>query len=243
MRVFGLIGYPLSHSYSADYFNSKFRSLGLKDHIYKIFQIENMSEFKNLLQFEPEIEGLNVTIPYKEQVLPFVNELSSEATEIGAINCIKIHERKFTGYNTDCFGFEKAYIETIIGNSSPALIIGNGGASKAVQYVLRMHGIDFMVVSRTTSDLTINYQEISQEIFKNHQTIINTTPLGTFPAIGNLPPVPYQYLTSSHILIDLIYNPEITSFMKQGLIKNCKVFNGLSMLHHQAEESWKIWKG
>lgn len=242
MRVFGLIGFPLSHSFSADYFNSKFRELGLKDHIYKLFPIDSISELKKLLISEPDLTGLNVTIPYKEKVLSFLNDISSEAKEIGAVNCIRIREGKLTGYNTDCFGFEKAYLNPIIRKSSTVLILGNGGASKSVQFVLKKHHITYLVLSRTKSDQTITYEEVTSEIINNHKVIINTTSLGMFPDIGSLPPINYQYLSAQHILIDLIYNPEITEFLKRGLLQECKLYNGLSMLRFQAEKAWEIWE-
>jgi len=241
MRVFGLIGFPLSHSISADYFNSKFRALGLMDCIYKLFPIENIVELRNLLHSETALAGLNVTIPYKEKVIPFINELSSEAQEIGAVNCINIRGGKLTGFNTDCFGFGKAYLKAIIETSSPVLILGNGGASKAVQFVLKKYGIDFLVVSRTKLYQTITYQDVTNEIIKNYKVIINTTSLGMFPDIKKLPPINFMCISAQHILIDMIYNPESTEFLKQGLLKGCMVFNGLSMFQLQAEKAWEIW--
>jgi shikimate dehydrogenase len=242
MRVFGLIGYPLSHSFSADYFNSKFRLLGLDDHIYKLFPIKNIAEIRNLLKSEPGLTGLNVTIPYKETVIPFLDKISPEAQHIGAINCILQSEGKLYGYNTDCFGFENAYLKNIVIASSPVLILGNGGASKAVQYVLKKHHIRFLVVSRTKSDHTISYQDVTDQIIAGHKVIINTTSLGMFPETAGYPPLSYQHLAVQHILIDLIYNPELTEFMKYGLLKGCKVLNGLTMLQYQADKSWEIWK-
>lgn len=242
MRVFGLIGFPLSHSFSASYFNSKFRLLGLDDHIYKLFPIKDISEIQNLLKSEPELVGLNVTIPYKEQILPFLDNITEEAKQITAINCISIIEGKLTGHNTDCFGFEKAYLSTIIKAAASVLILGNGGASKAVQFVLKKHGIVFLVVSRTKADRTISYSELTPEMIADHTIIINTTSLGMFPNINDFPKIDYQYLSEQHILIDLIYNPEYTEFLKFGIKQGCKVHNGLSMLQNQANQAWDIWE-
>ena len=242
MRVFGLIGFPLSHSFSADYFNSKFRSLGLDDHIYKLFPLENISDLRNLLRSEPYLAGLNVTIPYKEKVLTFLDDISPEVQEICAVNCIRINEGRLYGYNTDCFGFEKAFLKHILDASAQVLILGNGGASKAVQYVLKKHNIRFLVVSRTKSDLTITYKEITTEIIKDYRVLINTTSLGMFPDTSSFPPLNYQHLSAQHILIDLIYNPKLTEFLKYGLVNGCRTYNGLSMLQFQADKAWEIWE-
>jgi shikimate dehydrogenase len=241
MRVFGLIGFPLSHSYSADFFNSKFKSFGLNDHIYKLFPIEYIADIKDLLKSEPYLSGLNVTIPYKKQVIAFLDNLSAEARQIAAVNCISIRNGKLTGYNTDCFGFEKAYLKHIIEASSRVLVLGNGGASKAVQYVLKEHDINYLIVSRTKSDLSITYHDLSSEIIKDHKVIINTTSLGMFPNTAEFPPLNYQNLTEKHFLIDLIYNPKLTVFLKTGKVRGCKVYNGLPMFQHQANKAWELW--
>lgn len=242
MSVFGLIGYPLSHSFSADFFNAKFKSLSLEDHIYKLFPIKDITEISNLLKSEPGLFGLNVTIPYKEQVFPFLDDISPEARRIGAVNCIRIRKGMLTGYNTDCFGFEKAFLKQILDASTTVLILGNGGASKAVQYVLKEHHIRFLVVSRTKSDQTIPYRDITSKIIENHKVIINTTSLGMFPDTAGFPPLNYQHLSAQHILIDLIYNPELTEFLKYGLVNGCRTYNGLSMLQFQADKAWEIWE-
>ena len=242
MRVYGLIGFPLSQSFSADFFNSKFKSLGLNDHIYKLFPINNIAELRNLLQSESGLAGLNVTIPYKEQVIDFLDDLSFEARSIGAVNCISIRSGKLTGHNTDCYGFEKAYISQILDAESPALILGNGGASKAVQYVLKEHDISFQIVSRIKNDQTILYENLTHEMIRSIKVIINTTPLGMYPETTNSPLLPYDQFTAQHFLIDLIYNPEKTEFLKHGLVIGCKTFNGLSMLKFQADKAWEIWE-
>jgi shikimate dehydrogenase len=242
MRVFGLIGYPLTHSFSADYLNSKFRKAGLDDHIYKLFPIEHISGLLNILDSEPALAGLNVTIPYKEKVISFLDELSPEAEQIGAVNCISIRNGKLTGYNTDCYGFEEACLRQIIDADSSALLLGNGGASKAVQYVLKKNGISFQVVSRKKSDSIIPYSELNSEIITNYRVIINTTSQGMFPDLATTPPIDFSFITPAHLLIDLIYNPEVTQFLKEGQIIGCSIINGLPMFRFQAEKAWEIWE-
>jgi shikimate dehydrogenase len=243
MKVFGLIGFPLTHSFSAEYFNNKFRKLNLSDNIFKAFPIQNISELSKIVLSEAGLSGLSVTIPFKEQVIPYLNDLSPEAREIGAVNCIKLRNGRLSGFNTDCYGFEKAYIKQIADKTSEVLILGNGGASKAVQYVLHKNNIPFHIVSRSASAGIINYGELTNQTIRSCKVIINTTPLGMFPDVENCPPLNYRELTTEHLLIDLIYNPEYSKFLQYGQKNSCRVFNGLSMLHHQADQAWNIWNG
>lgn len=245
MRTFGLIGYPLSHSFSPDYFNKKFQSLGI-DAAYKAFSIPSIVELNEIINTYPSLEGLNITIPYKEAVLPFVNELSSEAKEIAAVNCIKIENRNqkpyLIGYNTDIVGFEKSIIPLLKSHHKKALILGNGGAAKAVRYVLKKLNIPFISVVRNKKmEDEIHYSDIKAELISEYNIIINTTPLGTYPDIEKCPDIPYKFLNESHLLYDLIYNPTESLFLKKGKLQKAEIKNGYEMLVIQAEESWKIW--
>jgi len=237
-RKFGLIGYPLSHSFSPTYFKRKFERDDISDSRYDLYPIESIHKLPEIVQ--EGVLGLNVTIPYKEEVLEYVDELSPEAEIIGAVNTLKINNDKICGYNTDAFGFRTSLIRllngTIIEN---ALILGSGGASKAVQYVLTEMGIKSMVVSRSKGDIL--YSELDQKLIESSRLIVNTTPLGMSPKIDELPPIPYSYIGDKHFLYDLIYNPEKTLFLERGLMQNAHVMNGYDMLCLQAEKSWEIW--
>ncbi len=234
----GLIGYPLSHSFSPGYFADKFCTLGLTDADYQAYPIERIEMVRELL--DGDMTGLNVTIPYKEQVIPYLDELSDEAEQIGAVNTITIVGGHTTGYNTDVDGFENS-LKPCFGDVLPerALILGTGGASKAVKYVLNRLGISYQMVSRTKGDLT--YDEITPEVIAEHHLIVNTTPLGMYPKVDTCPHLPYDYLTPDHILYDLVYNPEKTLFLTRGQEKGSTVKNGHDMLILQAERAWEIW--
>ena len=238
MKKFGLIGYPLTHSFSPRYFAEKFEREGIENSEYRLYEIPDIEDVKPLLS--GSIAGLNVTIPYKEVIMPFIDELDDDAAEIGAINTIKIVKECTKGYNTDIYGFEHALIE-LIGDAKPkaALILGTGGAAKAVKFVLNKMGIDYMTVSRNNGDLI--YNDLDKSIIENHKLIINTTPLGTYPNIKSKPNIPYANLTPDHFLFDLTYNPSVTAFMSEGLSNGAKTLNGLRMLELQAEKSWEIW--
>ena len=236
MRTFGLIGYPLSHSFSKNFFQNKFLILNFKNCQYLNFPIKNVSEIISVIS-KNNIEGFNVTIPYKEKVMPFLDFASENAKEIGSVNTVKIIDDKLYGYNTDIIGFQNSFTP-IINNRRNSLILGDGGASKSVQFVLNKLNINFELVSRNTE---FNYHNITEEIIDSVDIIINCTPLGTYPKVDEYPKLPYSLLNSKHLLYDLVYNPKQTKFLTFGLANNCSVKNGEEMLVLQAEESWKIW--
>lgn len=237
-RRFGLIGFPLSHSFSAGYFAEKFNNENILDAQYDAFELKDINEVESIFSLE-NIQGINVTIPYKEAIIPYLDELSQEAKEIGAVNTVLIENHKKIGFNTDAFGFKKSLQEFILIEDYQALILGTGGASKAVQYVFKDLGIAYTLVSRNSDFLT--YEEIDESIIKTHNLIVNTTPLGMSPNINHCPNIPYQYLSSNHYLLDLIYNPEKTLFLTKGEEKGAHILNGLPMLVNQAEKAWNIW--
>ena len=241
MRTFGLIGTSLKHSFSKQYFSKKFIDEGIGDAQYQFFELENLNTFSTWIRDTPHLAGLNVTIPYKERIIPYLDELDEQALEVGAVNTIKIlKEGRLKGYNTDVWGFESTIPN--IKKHPKALILGTGGASKAIVYVLRQAHIDFLWVSRNPSgNQQIAYDELNAELIRAHTLIVNTTPLGTFPKTDECPAIPYEHLTNSHILYDLVYNPEDTLFLKSGRHYGAKSRNGLPMLYAQAERSWQIW--
>ncbi len=240
MRTYGLIGFPLTHSFSSKYFAEKFSREGITDCIYKNFPLENINEFPVLSKAET-LSGLNVTIPYKESVIEYLDELDQTVRAIGAVNCIKFTNGRAVGYNTDAYGFSES-LKSFIGETKlKALILGTGGSSKAVAYSLDSIGIPYQSVSRTKNSDNLTYPELTENIISSHKLIINTTPVGMFPNTIDAPTIPYQYLTSGHFLFDLIYNPEETLFLKQGSKYGAHTRNGLEMLQLQAEKSWTIW--
>lgn len=255
LESYGLIGYPLSHSFSKKYFTEKFEKEQLNDHVYHLFPIEKIDEFPELIRKHPDLCGLNVTIPYKESIIPFLDELDETAKEIGAVNCIRIlkdpdasSQKKLIGYNTDAFGFRqsiKPFLET---QHDRALILGTGGASKAVYYVLKTIGIDCYFVTRTKiisnqliTKNEFSYEELNEYVLSAFKLIVNTTPVGMYPNVNDAPAIPYEFITPSHLLYDLVYNPAETEFLKRGKEMGASTLNGLSMLHQQAEEAWRIW--
>lgn len=244
--MYGLIGYPLGHSFSAQYFTEKFLREGL-DECYKLFPIKDINSLSELVDCNKTLNGLNVTIPYKQAVIPFLDNISDDASEIGAVNVIRISrsesaEREFlSGYNTDWKGFIESLDSMLHPDVKKALILGSGGASKAVVYGLKKRGIRSLIVSRTKNNGDITYDDIDKTIMSEHLLIVNTTPLGMFPKTEACPDIPYHLLTSNHICYDLIYNPEQTEFMRKSAAMGAEVKNGLEMLHIQAELSWKIW--
>jgi shikimate dehydrogenase len=241
MKQYGLIGYPLGHSFSKKYFEEKFAKENLKDCSFELFSIEKIEALKEIITNNKNLQGLAFTIPHKETVIPLLTEISDEAKVIGAVNCIKITEGKTIGFNTDVIGFEKSLLPLLKPFHSKALVLGTGGASKAVQYVLKKLAIPFLLVSRTKTDNVISYDDISEETMQKHTVIINTTPLGMSPNEEGLPNIPYQFLSSKHLLYDLIYKPEKTLFLQKGEEQGCAIKNGFEMLVLQAEENWKIW--
>ena len=240
IREFGLIGHPVAHSFSPDFFAKKFES----EHIsacYRAFDLENINDFPALLELYPSLEGLNVTIPHKESVIPYLDQLSIEAERIGAVNCISIRDGKLAGYNTDWLGFQQS-LEPLLKDGMKALVLGNGGASKAVQFALTQMDIPFLLIVRRQNENAITYEDLNEAIMQDHLVIINTTPLGMHPFENEMPALPYSMLTASHVLYDLVYNPAETRFLREGKSKGCVTKNGYEMLVLQAEASWKIWK-
>ena len=242
--MYGLIGKKLGHSFSADFFNEKFKREGI-DNRYYLFEIPSITDFPTLLKENPQLEGLNVTIPYKQEVIPYLDSLSEEASEINAVNVIKfIKEGDKTvlkGYNSDCIGFKESLEPLLHPAIRKGLILGTGGASKAVAYVLNKLGIGYKFVSRNPQPGQFSYEDLDDQVIREHLLIVNTTPLGMYPAIENCPPIPYQFLTKDHICYDLVYNPEQTLFMKLSKEEGATVKNGLEMLYLQAIEAWRIW--
>lgn len=243
MADYGIIGFPLTHSFSKQYFTDKIEKEGIADAVYHSFPLHTIEEFPDLLQANPMLKGLSVTIPYKEKVLPYLTQLSDEVVEIGATNCIRIRENELTGFNTDIIGFEKSFIKQLQPANKKALVLGTGGASKAVQYVLKKLGIDFLVVSRNenSKDNFILYKEISPAIINEYKILINCTPLGMSPDEDGCPEIPYASLTAGHYLYDLVYQPEKTLFLQKGEEQGSLICNGYEMLFIQAEENWRIW--
>lgn len=243
MKKLGLLGKNIGYSFSRTYFSNKFIKEELSEIFsYQNFDIESINLFPNLIDENPELIGLNVTIPYKEEIIQYLNELSETASIIGAVNTIKIDsEGKLIGHNTDYIGFLESIKPLLQSHHKKALVLGYGGASKAILFALQQLNIDYLLVSRTKSDTNITYEEVDKEIFDHYQIVINCTPLGTFPAVENCPDIPYHYFTNQHIAYDLIYNPEQTTFLKQAQSQGATIKNGSEMLILQAEAAWKIW--
>jgi shikimate dehydrogenase len=243
MREFGLIGRTLRHSFSQTYFTQKFDSLRLFDHQYELFELGTMEELPALLSAHPNLCGLNVTIPYKEKVWPFLTRVAPSAARVGAVNTIEFtRDGQLIGHNTDMVGFRESVRSLLpTGFAGRALVLGSGGGSKAVEVALRDLGIGYWVVSRNPLGQGLTYDDLTPEVMRDHPLIINTTPLGTFPDEQECPPIPCQALTNEHFLYDLIYNPRETEFMKRGLAVGAQAKNGFEMLCIQAEEAWKIW--
>ena len=239
-RKFGLLGKDIDYSFSRTYFSEKF-SLESIDAEYQNFDIPSISNFTEILQQHPDVSGMNVTIPYKESVMPFLTELDSEAKEIGAVNTIKFEQGKLIGFNTDHYGFKKTLEPLLKKRHRRALILGTGGASKAVAYTLKQLGIKYHYVSRNPDFEELNYSDLDEDIISSYKLIINCTPLGTYPNIDRAPDIPYEAISEKHFLFDLIYNPTETTFLKHGKAQGAKICNGLKMLEHQAEKSWSIW--
>jgi len=243
MRLFGLIGYPLGHSFSKRYFTQKFLEESVSDARYELFPLENIDLLPQLIADHPDLVGLNVTIPYKEQVIPYLDDASA-LSGIGACNCIHIREGKLYGYNTDVIGFRESFQTGLKPWNTHALILGTGGASKAVAYTLRQAGIHFRYVSRNPTDPDIfSYAELNAALLGTYTILINCSPVGTFPNIDEAPALPYEALSSRHYLFDLVYNPEKTRFLKEGETRGVTIRNGYDMLRIQAEEAYKLWTG
>lgn len=238
---FGLLGKDISYSFSKGYFAEKFKTMNLDDHSYENFDFQEVEEFQKLIANNPSIKGANVTIPYKEQVIPLLTKLDANAKTIGAVNTIKVTEEGLIGYNTDAYGFQKAIEPFLKKHHKKALILGTGGASKAISYVFDSLGIDYNFVSRTPLKHQFSYQDINETVLKEYLIIVNCTPLGTFPDINQKPALPYQYIQKEHLLFDLIYNPKKSTFLTMGEANGAAICNGFKMLEQQAEKSWEIW--
>ncbi len=244
---FGLIGRNLSHSFSAAYFEKKFLSCGLHHYTYRIFDLENIGKLPELIDRTPDLMGLNVTIPYKSDVLSYVNSIDEATQAIGAANTLKIVREKdktiIKAFNTDHLGFSDSLKQQLQGLHTHALILGTGGAARAVAYALGKHHMNYFFVSRSKKgNGVISYHDIDKGMMGKHTLIINATPSGMFPNLENSPEIPYKYLTHRHFLYDLIYNPALTEFLKKGQQQNAYICNGLNMLYAQAEYSWNIWQ-
>tara|TARA_B100001109_G_C18768021_1_gene429264 strand:- start:49 stop:768 length:720 start_codon:yes stop_codon:yes gene_type:complete len=237
MTTFGLIGYPLEHSFSKKYFEQKFKNENISGVKYTNIETEKLQTlFEN--NSLSEFSGFNVTIPFKESIIQFLDEIDASAKEINAVNCVKKVNGKFIGYNTDHIGFKESIKPLLNIGHKKALILGSGGASKAIIYALKSLNINYKVVSRKSD---FNYKSLNRKTIDSHQIIINCTPLGTFPDINTFPPIPFEYLSENHLLYDLVYNPTVTEFLKKGKRYKCKTKNGLEMLQIQAEKSYIIW--
>ena len=242
MRLFGLIGYPLSHSFSKKYFTKKFEQEELTDCRYELFPLASINELPGILHKHPELEGLNVTVPYKRQVLSFLDSSNNIPAGVNACNCIHIKYGKLVGYNTDVIGFEKSFTPLLKPHHKKALVLGNGGSSAAVVYVLKRLAIDLIIVSRELhNNSSLTYKDIDERMMKECNVIINTTPLGMSPNENSCPPIPYQFISKDHLLYDLVYNPAKTLFLQKGEERGAAIKNGEEMLMLQAEESWRIW--
>ncbi len=237
---FGLVGKNISYSFSKGYFTKKFTDLKLNDHSYENFDLQEINDFQKIVQ-QNNIKGLNVTIPYKETVIPYLDELDAKAKKIGAVNTIKISKKGVKGYNTDAYGFQKSIMPFLKEQHTKALIFGTGGASKAVAFVFKELNIAYTFVSRKPAKNQLSYQDLHAEIFKKYTILVNCTPLGSHPNIDLRPDIQYQYITSEHLLFDLIYNPEKTAFLQEGEKRGAAICNGQRMLEFQAEKAWEIW--
>ena len=244
-RLYGLIGFPLGHSFSQDYFNQKFEAENIAAR-YINFEIPEISDLKNVLARNHNLNGLNVTIPYKQLVIPLLDEMDPEAAEIGAVNVIKFVRRNgrtiLKGYNSDIIGFRDSIAPRLTEHHSHALVLGTGGASRAVSYALRSLGITPQLVSRRPAPGVITYADINPDIIDSHKIIVNTTPLGMYPHVDECPDIPYNLLTTRHLCYDLLYNPDVTLFMKKSADAGAEVKNGLEMLLLQAFAAWHIWQ-
>ncbi len=240
-KLYGLIGYPLGHSFSKKYFTDKFEKENIKRAEYKLFSIEYIEELKEIIVNNPDLKGLNVTIPHKQSVLKYATQLSDVVKEIGAANTLKFISNQIEAHNTDVIGFEKSLSTGLKPFHRKALILGTGGSSNAVQFVCRKLGIEYLLVSRNRSEKAITYDDLDMNIVSGYLVIINTTPLGTFPNEASFPEIPYVYITNRHYCFDLVYNPAKTVFLTKAEEQGATIKNGYDMLVIQAEESWKIW--
>ena len=240
MRNFGLIGYPLSHSFSQGFFREKFTSENILDADYTNYPIPSIHDFSTLWN-DQNLQGLNITIPYKKEVIPFLQHPSSVVKTIQACNCIRRYNNELYGYNTDVIGFQKSLAPFLKLHHTAALILGTGGAAAAVEWVMQNLNIQYQFVSRKVGINTITYNQLNAAVVESHTLIINTSPVGMYPNVNEAPVIPYEAISSQHHLFDLIYNPSETLFLSKGKAQGATIQNGLEMLHIQADESWKIW--
>ncbi|MEO6488405.1 MAG: shikimate dehydrogenase [Ferruginibacter sp.] len=241
MNLYGLIGYPLGHSFSKKYFTEKFRKERL-DNLYELFPMNSLEEINSLIK-NPDLKGFNVTIPYKKEILSYLDDRSNIPADLMACNCVRIKEGRTYGYNTDVIGFERTIVPKLSIYHKKALILGNGGASEAVKYVLKRNGISYTIVSRQIhDDSNITYEQLDEEMIGDHHIIINTTPMGMVPLTEAFPNIDYNAIGSRHLLYDLVYNPPKTLFLQKGEEQGAAIQNGYEMLLIQAEESWRIWE-
>lgn len=240
-KLYGLIGFPLGHSFSEKYFTAKFEREGIPDAEYKLFPIEHIDDLQQIVYNNPGLLGLNVTIPHKQGVLKYATQLSDSVKEIGAANTLKFISNQVEAYNTDIIGFEKSLVTELKPFHKKALILGTGGSSNAVQFVCKKLGIEYLLVSRSKKGKAISYENLNGDIINDHLIIINTTPLGTFPNEKTFPAIPYSFITNRHYCFDLVYNPPKTIFLSKASERGATIKNGYEMLVIQAEESWKIW--
>ena len=242
IKRYGLLGKNIAYSFSKNYFTQKFKTDRIHNCIYQNFDIADISCFREIITKNIDLKGLNITIPYKEKILPFLNELSPIANTIGAVNTIEFASNgHLIGHNTDYFGFLESLKPLLENHHKKALILGTGGASKAVKVVFKTLHIPFLLVSRKLDENYISYSDLNKGLIMEYPIIINTTPLGTYPNVGQAPDIPYQFITSKNLLYDLTYNPSETTFLKNGIKQGAKITNGLKMLILQAEKSWSIW--
>ena len=240
MKHFGLVGLDLKHSFSVYFFEEKFKSDGIHNCSYENFELSNVGVFLDLIK-NKSFAGINITIPYKKSIIPFLDSLSPEAKTIGAVNTVEFKEGKLIGHNTDHIGFHNSIKPFLENTMERALILGTGGASKAVIYALNKIGIDCLSVSRSPKGNQLSYSDLNEYVFNHHLLIVNTTPLGTSPNSNECPEIPYQYLSEKHLLVDLVYNPSETLFLKKGKEHKSSILNGKAMLINQAEAAWAIW--
>lgn len=242
MRLFGLIGYPLDHSFSQEYFNEKWKQEGIKDARFRNFPIRDISEINNLLSEFPYLSGLAVTIPHKTSVIPFLHDIDPVAAQVGAVNCIVIRNNRTRGFNTDVVGFEKAFLRGLKPTHQSVMILGNGGASKAVSHVCEKLALKKTIVCRNpTQKEEIGWEDITEELMTSSDVVINCTPIGMYPEDKRCPPMPLHCIHEGQFFFDLIYNPAQTVFLKEALARGAHTSNGLEMLMMQAEENWKLW--
>jgi shikimate dehydrogenase len=239
LNIYGLIGKTLTHSFSKKYFDEKFAAQNLAQHTFELYELQSIADFLKIIS--PSTKGLAVTIPYKQAVMPFLDEVSEIAEAINAVNCIKVAQGKLIGFNTDYIGFLKSLKPMLQPWHTHALVLGTGGASNAVQYALQQLGIQYNTVSRNAQQSFLTYSELNQEIMAAYTIIINCTPVGTFPEVNMAPAIPYEFITNKHLLYDLVYNPQKTLFLQKGEEQGAAIKNGYDMLVIQAEENWAIW--